>query len=91
MAVEKFKLDTGRYPSKERGLAELVQRPDDVTGWNPDGYLEMTTLPRDAWKREFVYLLLEREGLPFVIVSFGADGRPGGSDYDADLFSTDEL
>jgi general secretion pathway protein G len=88
-AVNMFKLDTGRYPSEEAGLLELVEMPTDVEGWAPGGYLESTEVPRDAWKNEFVYMLNPESGKPFVIISYGADGEEGGEGYDYDLYSTD--
>lgn len=88
-AVNMFKLDTGRYPSEDVGLIELIEQPTDVEGWNPQGYLESTTLPKDAWKNDFVYMLNPESGKPFVIISYGADGKEGGEGYDADLYSTD--
>lgn len=88
-AVNMFKLDTGRYPSEDMGLVELVEEPTDVEGWNPEGYLESTEVPRDAWKNDFIYMLNPESGKPFVIISYGADGKEGGEGYDADLWSTD--
>jgi general secretion pathway protein G len=88
-AVIQFKMDTGRYPSEEEGLYELVEEPTDVNGWNPGGYLESTNVPVDAWGQEFVYILNPESGKPFVIMSFGADRQEDGEGYDADLYSTD--
>lgn len=88
-AVIQFKLDTGRYPAEETGLQELIEQPTDVTGWNTGGYLETTSLPKDAWGNDFVYQLLPESGKPFVIISYGANGEEGGEGYDADLYSTD--
>lgn len=88
-AVVDFKMDTGRYPTEEVGLLELVEQPTDVEGWAPDGYLESTTLPKDSWKNDFIYQLNPESGKPFVIISYGADGKEGGEGYDADLYSTD--
>jgi general secretion pathway protein G len=88
-AVIQFKLDTGRYPTEEAGLQELIEQPTDVTGWNTGGYLETTTLPKDAWKHDFVYQLSPESGKPFVIISYGANGEEGGEGYDKDLYSTD--
>lgn len=88
-AVNMFKLDTGRYPTEEMGLLELLEEPADVSGWAPGGYLETTQVPLDAWRNEYVYQLNPESGKPFVIISYGADGREGGEDYDADLYSTD--
>lgn len=88
-AVNMFKMDTGRLPTEEEGLTALIEQPADVEGWSQSGYLEGTTIPRDAWKRDFVYQLNPESGKPFVIISLGADGKEGGEGYDADLFSTD--
>jgi len=88
-AVVDFKMDTGRYPTEEVGLLELIEQPTDVEGWAPDGYLESTKLPKDGWKNDFIYQLNPESGKPFVIISYGADGKEGGEGYDADLYSTD--
>jgi len=90
-AVLQFKMDTGRYPSEEQGLWELVEEPTDVRDWNPSGYLETTDIPVDAWGNDFIYLLDPGTGKPFVIISYGADGQEGGEGYDADLYSTDSV
>jgi general secretion pathway protein G len=88
-AVIQFKMDTGRYPTEEAGLQELIEQPTDVTGWNPGGYLETTSLPKDAWGNDFVYQLSPESGKPFVIISYGADGEEGGEGINKDLYSTD--
>ena len=88
-AVNMFKLDTGRYPSEDVGLLELIEQPSDVTGWAPGGYIESTAVPKDGWKSEFIYQLNPESGKPFVIISYGADGKEGGEGNDFDLYSTD--
>jgi len=88
-AVNQFKMDTGRFPSEDMGLTELIEQPSDVENWEPGGYLETTEIPADAWGHEFVYELFPESGKPFVIISYGADGEEGGEDYNADLYSTD--
>jgi len=88
-AVQMFKMDTGRYPSQEKGLIELVEKPDDVSGWPVGGYLENTVIPKDSWGSEFVYVSMPEGNQPFVIISYGADGIPGGTGEDADIYSTD--
>jgi general secretion pathway protein G len=88
-AVEQFKMDTGRFPTEEEGLLALVEQPGDVESWEPGGYLKTTDIPKDGWKRDFIYELSPESGKPFVIKSLGADGEEGGEDYDADLLSTD--
>jgi general secretion pathway protein G len=88
-AVLMFKLDTGRYPSEEEGLLELVVEPTDIEGWQQGGYLASTDIPRDSWKYDFVYQLNPESGKAFVIISYGADGEPEGEGYNADIYSTD--
>jgi general secretion pathway protein G len=88
-SVNQFKMDTGRFPSEEMGLEELLEQPSDVENYEPGGYLETTEIPKDGWGNEFIYELFPESGKPFVIKSLGADGEEGGEDYDADLHSTD--
>jgi general secretion pathway protein G len=88
-AVMQFQMDTGRFPTEEEGLMALIEQPSDVENWQPGGYLETTEIPKDGWKRDFIYERFPESGKPFVIKSLGADGEEGGEDYDADLYSTD--
>ncbi|GAH43011.1 unnamed protein product [marine sediment metagenome] len=88
-SVNQFKMDTGRFPSEEMGLEELLEQPGDVENYESGGYLETTEIPKDGWGNEFIYELFPESGKPFVIKSLGADGEEGGEDYDTDLHSTD--
>jgi general secretion pathway protein G len=88
-AVIQFKMDTGRYPTEEEGLGALIEQPSDLEGYEPGGYLETTDIPLDAWNNEFAYQRYPESGKPFVVISYGADGEPGGEEYDTDLYSTD--
>jgi general secretion pathway protein G len=85
-AVNQFKMDTGRFPTEEYGLMELIEQPTDVIIWEPGGYLETTELPLDGWGNEFKYERFPESGKEFVIRSFGPDGEEGTED---DLLSTD--
>jgi general secretion pathway protein G len=84
-ALNQFHMDTGRWPTEAEGLSVLVRKPTDVTNWPAGGYLEQPKVPKDGWGNDFIY----ETGRPFVIKSLGADGRAGGSGFDADLLSTD--
>ncbi len=88
-AVIQFKFDTTRYLNEDTGLLELIEPPTDVTGWAENGYLDTTSIPKDAWGNDFIYQLAPESGKPFVIISYGADGEEGGEGYDTDLYSTD--
>ena len=86
-----YKLDNGSYPSTEQGLQALVERPD--TGnipqkWREGGYLEKGKIPKDPWTNEFVYLSPGVNG-EYDLISYGADGVPGGEGKDQDINSWD--
>ncbi len=84
-AVMQFKLDTGRFPTEEEGLVALIKLPDDVKNIaEPGGYLETTQNLKDGWGNDFHYELYPESDRPFVIISYGADGKEGGEGYDAD-------
>jgi general secretion pathway protein G len=88
-AIAQFKMDTGRYPTQEEGLNVLIEKPTDVQNYQEGGYLDSTSLPKDAWGYDFIYVAYPESGKPYVIISDGADGQEGGEGYDADLYSTD--
>ena len=82
-AIDSFKLDYGRLPTKEEGLKVLIERPDwiDEADWSQP--LQKETLPLDGWKRPFIYELDDTFG--YRIISYGADGAAGGEGKNADL------
>ena len=86
-ALKLYKLDNGSYPSTEQGLQALVEMPE--TGnvpkkWKKGGYLEKGKVPNDPWGNDFVYLSPGLKG-DFDIISYGADGVPGGEDENKDI------
>ena len=81
-ALDQYRLDTRRYPSAEQGLEALVTRPSNEPDWNGP-YLKKA-VPPDPWGRAYVYRTPGRNG-DFDLVSYGRDGKPGGSGEDADL------
>jgi general secretion pathway protein G len=86
-ALKLYRLDNGRYPTTEQGLAALVTRPAiaPVPGnWKAGGYLER--LPRDPWGNPYQYLNPGLRG-EVDVFSYGADGAPGGEGIDADIGS----
>ena len=88
-AVLSFKMDTGRYPDEDEGLIALVEEPVESEGWDSEGYITTSSIPKDGWGNEFIYQLYPESGKPFVIISYGADGEEEGEDNNADLYSTD--
>jgi len=86
-ALKLYKLDNGKYPSTEQGLEALVEKPESgiiPKKWKDGGYLEKGKVPNDPWGNDFVYL---SPGLQsdFDIISYGADGVPGGESEDKDV------
>ena len=88
-ALDMYKLDNFAYPSTQQGLEALVNKPSgnpQPKNWNRDGYLKR--LPKDPWGNEYQYLSPGTRG-QFDLYSFGADGKPGGSDLNADIGNWD--
>jgi len=86
-ALRLYKLDNGLYPSTEQGLEALVNPPEVgvlAKKWRKGGYLEQKKIPTDPWGYEFVYLNPGTQG-NYDIISYGADGVPGGEDAGADI------
>ncbi len=82
-----FKLDNGFYPATEQGLLALVVKPQ--TGRIPSRYPENAYLkktPVDPWGSPYVYLFPGVHD-QYDIISYGADGEPGGEGNDADVRS----
>ena len=90
-AATTYRMAHGRYPTQQQGLEALVQKPsqEPIPENYPDGgYLSGRVVPPDPWKRPYVYLIPGRSGENFEILSYGADGEPGGSGADADVSSS---
>lgn len=71
-ALDQFRLDKRRYPTNEEGLEGL--RP----------YLKKA-VPKDPWDQPYVYRTPGEKGSEFEILSYGRDGKAGGSGEDADI------
>jgi general secretion pathway protein G len=82
-----YRLDNGTYPSADQGLQALVKKPERgeiPRNWKSGGYLER--LPKDPWDSDYQYL---NPGIrsEVDVFSLGADRKPGGEGYDADIGS----
>lgn len=81
-SIDLFRLDVGRLPTAEEGLAVLVEAPaDDAVAWLGP-YLARGAIPQDPWGRDYLY---QRDGEGFRVVSLGSDGAEGGSGAAADI------
>lgn len=81
-ALDQYRLDLGRYPSSEQGLAALMAQPSGETKWQGP-YLKKA-VPLDPWGKPYQYKYPGEHG-EFDLLSWGKDGQPGGSGEDADI------
>ncbi len=72
-AIDIYRLNNQRYPTTEEGLQALVA-----------GEM-IRRLPNDPWNNPYRYSAPGRDGQPFTIATWGADGREGGSGENEDI------
>jgi general secretion pathway protein G len=83
-ALDHYRLDVGRYPTTEQGLAVLYARPQNEPKW-AGPYLKKD-VPPDPWGRPYQYRSPGQHG-EYDLVSFGKDGQPGGTQEASDITS----
>jgi general secretion pathway protein G len=81
-SLDQYRLDTGHYPSTEQGLNALFERPQNEPKWGGP-YLKKA-VPPDPWGNAFIYRVPGQKG-DYDVISYGKDGRPGGTGEDADI------
>lgn len=89
-ALDGYKLDNGFYPTTDQGLIALIKKPESgrvPTRWREGGYLKPARIPKDPWDREYQYFSPGNEGRDYELISYGADGEPGGEGKSADIES----
>ncbi len=92
MALDRYYLAHGRYPTQEQGLRALIEVPATEPvprNYPPEGYLKKRRLPLDPWDNEYVYLVPGSDDSPYEIICYGSDGKPGGDGEAADISSLD--
>ena len=93
-ALKLYELDIDHYPSTKAGLKALEVRDpadDPENKWNGP-YLERKDkikkspagILTDRWGNELQYTSDDKS---FTIISYGADGKPGGTGFDKDIKS----
>jgi general secretion pathway protein G len=84
-SLDTYRLDVGRYPSTEEGMAALMAAPPTAgIKWNGP-YLKKG-VPQDPWGQPYQYRSPGSKG-EYEIVSLGRDGQPGGTGDNADISS----
>lgn len=73
-AAQRFNLENGRFPTQEEGLEVLRKYLTKDIGLDP-------------WKNPYVYIFPGEHGPEPDILSYGADGQPGGDEAGADIVS----
>jgi general secretion pathway protein G len=85
-AVETFMADCGQPPTGADLASFLMERPASVTAEKWQGpYLKNRDQLLDPWGRAFVMVVPGQKNADFDIVSYGADGQPGGEGENADI------
>ncbi|WP_191014114.1 type II secretion system major pseudopilin GspG [Treponema zioleckii] len=99
VALQSYYIDCGRFPTGEQGLSALWEKPSMYPlpeTWNGP-YVEKK-IPLDPWGNPYIYFSADGvalslagtsapEGLPYAIVSYGADGVSGGEGAERDVVS----
>jgi general secretion pathway protein G len=81
-ALDQYRLDLGRYPTTDQGLAVLMERPAGEQKWGGP-YLKKA-VPNDPWGRPYNYRQPGEHG-EYDLLSLGKDGQPGGSGEAEDI------
>ena len=80
-----YKLDVGTYPSTDQGLKALLVKPENGGNWN--GPYLTKDIPLDPWGNPYQYKFPGDHGDEPDVISYGADGQPGGDGLNADIVS----
>ncbi len=82
-SITSFEMDMKRLPDANVGLGELIENTLGSDKWKGP-YLEVEEVPKDPWDNDYIYQV---ENGRFLIISYGADGQPGGEGDNADITS----
>lgn len=83
-ALDQYRLDVGRYPATQEGLAALTVKPAGEAHWNGP-YLKKAA-PLDPWAMPYQYKFPgEHNADDYDLSSFGPDKTPGGDRENADI------
>jgi general secretion pathway protein G len=83
-AVDNFRLDVGRYPTTQEGLAALVVKPANADKW-AGPYLKKE-VPLDPWGHPYIYRIPGTKS-DYAIISNGPDSQSGTNGESAQISS----
>jgi general secretion pathway protein G len=81
--LEVYRIETGTWPSDDLRLQALT----DGQATPADAYYLSGDKLSDPWGREYHFITPGPDGHPFEVISYGADGQPGGEGEEADVSS----
>jgi general secretion pathway protein G len=87
-ALGTYRLDMGHYPTTDKGLTAMRIKPEGEETW--DGPYLPKEVPLDPWGNPYEYKAPGPQG-DFEIISYGADGEPGGDDKNMDIYNWKSL
>jgi general secretion pathway protein G len=81
LALNRFEVDVGRFPTSSEGLRVLIEKPNDgAKGWQGP-YLDGSAIPRDQWDNAWNYRQPgQHRSDSYDLWSNGPDGKEGGGD-----------
>jgi general secretion pathway protein G len=84
--IEAYRIEHSTWPDNDLGLAVLSDGHASPTAsyyLGPDKLI-------DPWGRTYLYVIPGPDGHPYEVISYGADGQPGGEtgSENADISST---
>jgi general secretion pathway protein G len=85
-SVQTFLIDMGKLPDTGE-LRFLREQPSGVTGTWQGPYLNNDEALIDPWGNAYMIRVPGEKNTDFDIVSYGADGQPGGEGEDADIIA----
>jgi general secretion pathway protein G len=87
-AMDTYRLDNGKYPTTAQGMQALRVKPEGAEKW--DGPYLPKDIPLDPWGHPYVYKSPGDHG-DYDIISYGADGSPGGDGENEDVVSWQDV
>lgn len=87
LALDQYRLDNDYYPSTAQGLEALRAGPaGEPAARNWRGPYLRKVVPLDPWGHPYAYVCPGvHNPTSFDLLSYGRDGRPGGTGEDADI------
>lgn len=84
-ALDRYRLDTGHYPTINQGLAGLMTNVGNTPGW--EGPYMSSQVPNEPWGKPYIYRSPGEGGKDYDLMTYGADEKPGESGEDADIIA----